>query len=353
MMTGANVTATISTKNRHHTTLPLAIESIFNQTVPPKQLVIFDDGDYKDLRGVSPYSHLFPMLMDKGIQWYHLPGGRVGQVFNHQTALDRADTDLIWRLDDDNCPEPNCLERLLEAINVDQNIGAVGGLVIAPNHQNPRPGFITGKIEDIFSPFNIQWYRWMGPAEEVDHLYSTFLYRVEAARKAGGYQKDLSPVGHREETMFSHSIRRAGFKLIVTPLALTWHLREATGGIRSFNDPNLWGHDEQIFAKKLQEWGVAPKEYFFVVLDNGIGDHFIFKSILPELITKNQNKKIVLSVCFPEVFEDIPNITLASIADARAAFGNLDQWSIYRWCDSNNWKRPLHEAFRVMYGLTK
>lgn len=348
-----NVTASISTKNRYTTTLPLTIESIVNQTVPPKQLVIYDDGEFKDLRGISPFSHLFPMLMNKGIQWYHLPGGRKGQVFNHQTTLDQCDTEFIWRMDDDNCPEPNCLERLLEEIKKSPDVGAVGGLVIAPNCQSPRPSFLTGKIDDIYCPFNMQWYRWMGPVEDVDHLYSTFLYRTEAGRKAGGYQRDLSPVGHREETMFSYSIKRAGYKLKVTPLALTWHLRESTGGIRSFNDPNLWGHDEQIFAKKLVEWGVSPKEYFFVVLDNGIGDHFIFKSILPELLEKNKNKKVVVSACYPEVFEDIQDITLASIGDARAAFGDLDQWSIYRWCDANNWKRPLHEAFRIMYGLAK
>lgn len=346
-----NVTATISTKGRSETTLPLAIEALVHQTVPPKQLVIWDDNEnMKDLRGVSPYSHLFPMLMSKGIQWFHLPGGRKGQVFNHQSSLDRADTDLIWRLDDDNCAEPTCLENLLKVME-DPAVGAVGGLVLDPNAQGPRPSFITGKIEEIYSPFNIQWKRWLGPIEEVDHLYSTFLYRVEAGKKAGGYCRELSPVGHREETMFSHSIKRAGYKLLVTPHALTWHLREGTGGIRSFKDPSLWDHDEKIFVRKLQEWGVTPREYKFVVLDNGLGDHIVFKAVLPQILKKNEGKRIVLAVCYPEVFKDIPGVTLASIADAHAAFGNLDteQFSVYQWCGARNWKRPLEEAFLEMH----
>jgi len=290
------------------------------------------------------------MLMARGTQWFHLPGGRVGQVRNHQTALDQADTTFVWRLDDDNAPDPDCLENLLQAME-DPQVGAVGGLVHDPKSVSPRPSFITGKIEDILNPFNLQWYQWTGPSEEVDHLYSTFLYRVEAGRKAGGYSRVLSPVGHREETMFSHGIKRSGYKLLVTPDALTWHFREGKGGIRSYTDGSLWARDEQVFMTKLAEWGVTPREYKFVVLNNGLGDHFMFKSILPELLAKNTGKRIVISNCYPEVFKGVEGVTLASIADAQAAFGSLDQWDIYRYGEAHQWKKPLADAFRAMYGV--
>lgn len=331
------------------TTLPLAIEAIALQTVRPKQLVIWDDNlEFKDLQGVSPYSHLFPLLMSKQIMWYHLPGGRVGQVYNHQVSLDQADTDFVFRLDDDNAPEPTCLENLLKVMQ-DPAVGAVGGLIHDPKSVSPRPSFITGKIEEILNPFNIAWYQWAGAPEEVDHLYSTFLYRVEAGKKAGGYCKTLSPVGHREETMFSHEIKRAGYKVMITPEAFTWHFREGTGGIRSYTDGSLWDKDEKVFQAKLKEWGVVPREYKIVVLDNGLGDHIMFKSILPDLIAKNPGKRIIIANCYPEIFKAFPEVTMASIADAQAAFGNLDQWQVYRWADEHNWKRPLAEAFREMY----
>jgi hypothetical protein len=345
------VTASVSTKGRYFTTLPLVVEAIALQTVRPKQLVIFDDNtEMKDLRQVSPYSHLFPLLMSKGIQWFHLPGQRIGQVANHQTALDRADTDFVLRLDDDNAPEPTCLENLLKGMD-DPTVGAVGGLVHDPKAVSQRPSFVTGKIDEILNPFNLQWYDWKGPPEEVDHLYSTFLYRVQAAKKAGGYSKLLSPVGHREETMFSHEIKRAGYKLLVTPDALTWHFREGTGGIRSYTDGSLWARDEQVFLGKLKEWGVSPKEYKVVVLDNGLGDHFMMKAILPQLIAQNHGKRIIVANCYQDVFKDTEGITTASIADAKAAFGNLDQWDIYRWGEERQWKGPLVEAFKQMYGV--
>lgn len=345
-----SVTATISTKGRHFTTLPLAIEAIAMQSVPIKQLVIFDDGDFKDLRGISPYSHLFPMLMSIGTQWYHLPGGKIGQVKNHQTALDSAETEFIWRIDDDEAPEPDCLEKLLEVAK-DPSVGAVAGLVHDPKGISKRPSFITGKIEDILNPFNIQWYEWTGKPEEVDHLYSTFLYRAEAGRKAGGYSKLLSPVGHREETMFSHGIKRAGYKLLVTPDALTWHFREGTGGIRSYTDGSLWAKDEEVFRAKLKEWGVTPREYLCVVLNSGLGDHYMFKSIIPDLLKKHEGKRIIIANCYPDVFKDIKGLEMASIADAIAAFGNLEQWDIYVYAAKHNWKRPFADAYRSMYGV--
>lgn len=342
------VTASISTKDRYSTTLPMALEAIASQTVKPKQLVIFDDGEMKDLRDVSPYKHLFPLLLANGIQWFHLPGQRIGQVANHSTVLERADTQFVWRLDDDNAPTPDCLKNLLRVME-DPAVGAVAGLVHDPRSLSPRPSFITGKIQEILNPFNLQWFQWSGAPEEVDHLYSTFLYRVFAGRKAGGYSKALSPVGHREETMFSHEIKRAGYRLMVTPDALTWHFREGTGGIRSYTDGSLWAKDEEIFKAKLAQWGVQPREYKVVVLNNGLGDHFMFKQILPELIAKNLGRRIIIANCYPEVFKDVDGVTMASIGDAQAAFGNLDSWDIYRFCEAHDWKRPLADAYREMY----
>jgi hypothetical protein len=343
-----NVTATVSTKNRHGSTLPLTIQAILSQTVPPKQLVVFDDNDqFTDPNGNAALRHLLQLSMAKGVMWYWLPGQRKGQVANHETALRTTETDYVWRSDDDNIPEPDCLEKLLEAMG-GNNVGAVGGLVLDPNHVGPKPSFVSGKIEDIYCPMNLQWFDWSGAAMEVDHLYSTFLYRVEAGKKAGGYSKELSVIGHREETMFTHSIKRAGYRLLVTPKAVTWHLREETGGIRSYKDPSFWERDEVVFLKKLAEWGVKPRTFKIIVLDCGIGDHIVARSVMPQIIAKHAGARIVLAVCYPEFFSDLEGVTLATIADAKAAFGNLDNFSVYAWCEAHGWKRPLAEAFLEM-----
>lgn len=349
---GSGVTIGLSTKDRYFSTLPLAIAAITQQTVLPDKLYIFDDGEHKDIRPCTPYNSLFKMLTHKGIDWEWLWAPRMGQVRNHQDALDRAKTPFVWRLDDDNLPEPRVLETLLEKMK-DPEIGAAGGLVIFPTGMSPRPKELSGRMEDIFHPFgNIQWTSWDGPDEEVDHLYSTFLYRVDAARKAGGYPKDLSVIGHHEETTFSHMIKRAGYKLIVTPKTITWHLRDEQGGIRTFKDPSLWAADSTKFLGRLMSWGITPKAFEVAVLDNGIGDHIVFrKAVLPDFRKKHAGKRLILAVCYPEVFEGEEDVALASISEAKAAFGSIEKWSVYVWAHNHGWKGPLEQAFRGLYGL--
>jgi glycosyltransferase involved in cell wall biosynthesis len=344
------ITATISTKNRYHTTLPLAISSIIHQTLPPTEFILFDDNDNPvDLRQDEVYQYLFALLDTKNIKWRVVFGKKEGQVKNHQLALELATGDLIWRLDDDNLPEPNVLETLVS--NFDDTVGAVAGLVITPPC-TPLPPKLTGKIEDIFSGDNIQWHTFQGK-QEVDHLYSSFLFRKKAAIEAGGYCMELSKVGHREESLISYEMKRKGWKLIVDPKAITWHLR-AKGGIRSETDVKLWEHDEAIFRRKMEEWKVKPVATNLIYLDNGLGDHCCLLNILPKIIEKHKDKKPVIACCYPEVFKDY-DVQTISIADGKqiaAALGiPVDSFDVYKWCTDNNFSGHLIEAFAKIYGV--
>ena len=111
------VTAEVSTKDRYRTTLGLCLAAIINQTRPPDKLVLYDDSDERipaeQLCETSPFEGLFKLAADKGIEWSIQSTPRLGQVANHQHALDTATTDFIWRVDDDEVPEPDCLEILL------------------------------------------------------------------------------------------------------------------------------------------------------------------------------------------------------------------------------------------------
>jgi GT2 family glycosyltransferase len=342
------VTAEISTKDRYTTTLPMCIAAILNQTRLPERLVIYDDGEQKDLRELSPFSGLLKLADDKGISWEIFTTPREGQVKNHQHALDNCTTDLIWRIDDDEVAEPNCLENLLAEMK--DGVGAVAGLVHHPGSGSPLPAHVDGSLNDVSLGLNLQWFDLNGGgAREVSHLYSTFLFSVDAARKAGGYPMNLSVCGHREETIFSARIHRAGYKLIVTPKSKTAHLRESSGGIRSYSDPSLWEHDEQVFQEYLKAWGVVQPDTKMFVLDCGIGDHWAFRSVLPKLREMYQGKKIVLAVCYPSTF-DGEDVTLISIADAKRILGSeYENSSIYKWAWEHDRNGPLAESMLAMH----
>lgn len=344
--THADVTCYISTRGRYFSTLPLAIMSVINQKLKPKRLIIFMD-DYSekpvDLRKYSVYQHLFKMLLDAGINWDVVFGEGKGQVLNHQKAIDMAGTEFLWRLDDDNSAEPDVLEKLMACF--DEGVGAVGGSVPTPGQNVSGP--CSTKISEICSSSNIQWSVGTGVIP-TDHLYSTFVFRKAAA--AHGYCKELSTVGHREETIFTHEMKRAGWQLLIDRSAVTHHLRETVGGIRSFNDSKLWEADEAVFRRKMEEWGVKLKGRRYVVLDCGLGDHWSFKMILPEVKAKYPDDRITIAACFPHVFDD-SGVELMSIADAKQMFDEkrIGKMNVYQFGVDENWNGTLLDAFRELY----
>lgn len=318
------VLCSVATRGRYFTTLPLVIQAIANQTKPPDKLIIFDDNDEpQDMREQSLYQNLFYVLKCKGIEWKWLFAGKKGQHHIHQMA-NTMGYEWVWRVDDDAVPEPNVLEQLFKNTNID--IGAVGGTVMNPPHM---PSYLdsTGLIDNIQTEPNIQWGLIKEP-KLVEHLYCSFLYRAGV----NDYNLGLSRVAHREETLFSWGLHQKGYKLLVVPNAITWHLKNPDGGIRSETRQELYAHDEYIFQNFL-----TYRDKTIVVLNCGLGDHIVFSHVLPYI--KN-----------PEVFTCYPDVVLGrSIAEAQQLFGNLEQWNIYKKMDQWNWKSSLELAFWKMY----
>lgn len=347
------VTAHISTKNRYGTMLPLAIQSISLQSVVPRYLLIFDDGGGKIPFYKEPvYEHLFGVLSQRGCEIQVIAGDGIGQVANHQKALDRAKTDLIWRVDDDNSAEPNVLQALYQTIHSDPSVGAVASLVHSPwAKAEPIDIRSSGAIADVKSKQNVQWFSFSG-LKEVQHLHNTFLFRKSAA--GHGYPTNLSPVGHREETIFTAQMSLDGWKLLVTGDAVTWHLRDPQGGIRSFQDTSLWDHDEKIFSSWATTHKIRFNDYWLIVLDNGLGDHWAFKHVLAKILEKAAitGKTLLVAVCYPDVFDDVTGLNLISIDDARRMSGSgFDKHNIYNFMIERNWTGSLGEAFKSMHGI--
>jgi len=321
----------IPTKGRYFTTLPLAIQSVISQTVKPDRLIVYDDGEHKDLRQNSVYQYLFSTLDSAGIKWEVSFTRGIGQHFAHQAA-NTSDFKFVWRLDDDTVARPDVLEKLLS--HMQEGIGAVAGSVITPG-QEAKSDFYATHLIDINRMPNLQWARGAG-VYEVEHLYSSFLYRTNIA----DYCLELSKVAHREETIFTHRLFRAGYKLLVDRSAVTYHYRNPEGGIRTEKDPKLWEQDEEIFRTELRKWG-----YKFIALSHGLGDHLMFVNIVPELLKRC--KTLVMFCVYGDVFMGLPNVICLPLGDA-AAFG-CKETSVYEWMVKYNWKRSMLEAYEKLY----
>lgn len=321
------VLCSISTRGRYETTLPLAIQSVLFQTRPVDKLVIFDDNDPpRDVREIQIYQYLFQMLQLKGIDWEWVFAEKKGQHYNHDKA-NKMGYEWVWRMDDDTVAEPDVLEKLYAYAAPD--VGAIGGSILTPPFQRGLKA--TGKIEDISIEPNLQW-DYIQEVKEVDHLHCSFLYRAGVH----DYDLSLSRIAHREETLFTYGLKKRGYKILIVP-TVTWHLKNNSGGIRD-GALEMFQHDEAIFQAEL-----TPSDHTIVVLDCGLGDHIVFKHVLPEI------KNPVVFSCYPEV---IPG---KSIAEAKALLGDrFDNYNIYRKMDSWDWKGSLEDAFRKLYlGVVK
>lgn len=318
------ILCSISTRGRYDSTLPLALQAIINQTRQVDKLVIFDDNDDpRDVRGELIYSHFFKIMDEKGIPWEWQFAGKKGQHHNHQIA-NRMGFDWVWRIDDDAIPEPNVLETLCKYISHD--VGAIGGSVFTMPCDT-KPNNASGKIDLIDQEPNIQWGQIVAP-QLVEHLHCTFLYRAGFH----DFNTGLSRVAHREETLFTYGLHQKGYKIWAVPNAVTWHMKNPQGGIRSETNQALYEHDERIFRNIL-----AAREKTIVVLNCGMGDHVVFSHVLPKI------KKPWVFTCYPDL---VPG---ESIAKAEALFGNLEQFNVYAWMDKNKWRDSLQSAFERMY----
>lgn len=318
------VLCSIATRGRYFTTLPLVLEAVINQSKKPDKIIIFDDNDEpQDMRKEVVYQYFFQIMDIKQIPWEWVFTEKKGQHHIHQMA-NTMGYDWVWRVDDDAIPEKNVLERLFTSIRPD--LGAIGGAILTPplQFEDSNP---TGLIENIDKEPNIQWKK-LSVAKEVQHLHCSFLYRAGIH----DYNLGLSRVAHREETLFTYGLYLKGYKLLVIPNAVTWHLRNPSGGIRSETKKEMYEHDEQIFRNIL-----AYKDKKVVVLNCGLGDHIVFSKLLPEL------KDPIIFGCYPEV------VPCKSIAEAQYLFGDLDPWNIYKKMAQWNWSDSLEKAFRKLY----
>ena len=318
------ILCSVATRGRYQTTLPLVLNAIMNQIRLPDKLVIFDDNDEpQDMRNVAMYQHFFQILDYKKIAWEWVYAEKKGQHHIHQKANEMG-YEWVWRVDDDAIPEPNVLEQLCSRI--DTTVGAIGGSILTmPKIFDTTQS--TGKISDIDKEPNIQWGN-INVTKEVEHLHCSFLYRAGIH----DYNLGLSRVAHREETLFTYGLYQKGYKILTIPNAITWHLKNPEGGIRSESKQEMFAHDETIFRNIV---GLSSST--IVVLNCGAGDHIVFSHILPEISNP------IVFTCYPEI---VPG---KSIAEAQALFGDIDQWNIYKKMCQWDWKDSLENAYRKLY----
>jgi GT2 family glycosyltransferase len=324
------VLCSIPTRERYDV-LMLCLQAVACQQTPPDKVIIYDDTPAEtrqDIRTDPIGRYVLPLLNRFGIEWEVVFTPGKGQHIAHQMANDSG-YDFVWRLDDDTIPEPDVLRRLLAYMT--EGVGAVGGAVYEMGAVSV--GHAT-TMAQFFTDCTTQWAPDHG-TYEVEFIYSSFLYRAGIV----DYKHNMSPAAFHEETIFTHRLFRAGYRLIVDTSIKTHHYKAPRGGTRYTDLKWAYAWDQAEFMRVLeQEWGIK-----LIELNVGLGDNYAFCQIVPDLLAKYQ--QVVVATCYPEVFAD-SGVTAVHIGRGASVVGSDN---IYDFMSERGWKRTMVEAMREAY----
>lgn len=353
-----DLTVDLCTKGRYDTTLASCLFALANQTEMPKRIVICDDNEEPiDMRKHIVLGQPWNILMMKGVCPEVIFTKGQGQVKSHQLVLDIAETKRIFRVDDDVVLEHNTLASLWDTMDKFPGCPAAAPLIINPSKHTFTPPIVATKISQTlvtkYAIPNVQWFPVKDGAAHfipTEHLYSSFMYDTIVGKKVK-YPNYLSKIGHREETIFSHGLfKRAGIPCYVNTQAITYHYHCPNGGIRSYYDGQMWANDETRFREVISACNIKPAKIQFFVLDNGLGDHFVFLDFYNRNKERFKDYTKVIACCYPEVFESIEDIVTCSIADAYGIYNiNPDTYNIYRHMRDNGWISKMVFAYEDLY----
>lgn len=260
------ITLAICTRDRVSETFGL-LQSLRNQTYKNWDLVLIEES-WND-RPIDSYEFMTKIklqLLGEGhkiTQQKTLTKENIGKARNQ--SVDLAETDLVVRIDDDSICNADYLQKLVQGITKDDNIGAFSGVV--PNLGAPPTVRNTEKVGDVFNRIDFDEQGNMTYVGDdggfmynpnkvlpAHHLRSSFIFRKDLYDKAGKHPLHLGKTGFREESSLTMRMRFKGCDLGVDTSAIAWHLRTASGGVRYPDYAQQVGLCDEMWRRNMKRY---------------------------------------------------------------------------------------------------
>ena len=185
--------------------ISLTLQSLVEQTVLPKKIVVVNDNSSDATSSVVlSFIQKYPFidLIEKTSELIHLPGSKVIQAF--QTGLESVDEnyDVIVKADADLIFPTNYFETIINHFQTDEKIGMVGGFAYIEKNGNWILENLTDKdhIRGAFKAYRKACFKQIGglkPAmgwDTVDELLCKF-YNWKVFTDETLHVKHLKPTG--------------------------------------------------------------------------------------------------------------------------------------------------------------
>jgi rhamnopyranosyl-N-acetylglucosaminyl-diphospho-decaprenol beta-1,3/1,4-galactofuranosyltransferase len=166
-----SVAAVVVTYNRKHL-LAKCLEAIRAQSRPCDRVFIIDnastDGTPDHLAGAG--------LLDDSIEYVRLPAntGSAGGFHEGMRRAYEAGHEWLWLMDDDGCPAPDCLEKLLSC---QEELDLVGPAVVTPDD----PRLLTWKLRSVRPGGRFRTWSSIATVEDLSRLARGRVYEGIAA----------------------------------------------------------------------------------------------------------------------------------------------------------------------------
>jgi GT2 family glycosyltransferase len=195
------------------------IKHLLKLECPPVEILVVDQTEQHEEKTFKALS----MLNEEGsIRWIRLGEPSIPHAMN--IGLLAASQDIVLFLDDDIIPEPGLIQAHLDAHH------ATGAEVIAGRVIQP---WQKGKDYSAVEPFS---FASVQPKWVDEFMGGNFSVQRNIALEVGGFDENFVGAAYRFEAEFAYRIRRAGHRIYFEPDSCIHHLREKSGGTRSYGE---------------------------------------------------------------------------------------------------------------------
>lgn len=265
---GDRILVSIPTKDRL-SSLRRTFYSLMEQTTKGFDIMVVDDSKSDEVRNDGILHDQIEMLGKMGIGTYLVRGNCPNQAAAHNKMMKHALNNgykLVFRCDDDVTLFPDALEKLFNEFLKDDkcDYAAMGGVILYPYFPLERQKVpenwkeiheFDGTMDLCTLIAQVHVYPDDVPyRDDVEHLYSSYMYRPELMDEIGGFPAHLSSVAFREETIGLYELYLKGYKLKIVTKSYGYHWTEPQGGCRSVTGDMakmLYNQDEKVFREQL------------------------------------------------------------------------------------------------------
>jgi len=241
----------------------ILLTSLINQTFTDWDLTFLEEYDCKYLAN-DRFRAIIRLIKRTGHNVTYLrPQSRLGCARSAIEVMKRTTSKYAMKMDDDHLLAIDCLEKLVNVLDSDPTVGAVGGMLYPINEDLidlpsiPRNfNRWSGKDGRWWNDYTTLRFRFKEQLVDVDFIRAPFMYRADLLRQTDFFSVyptlGYSHMAHRIESEITNTIQ-AKFNtrnVIHTGVAM-YHFYPDTGGCRLIPSETRI-HDDQIYYDR---WG--------------------------------------------------------------------------------------------------